>query len=159
VPTCPDAIADWLTERTEGLERVGMETGPLAVWLWNALTERQVPIVCMDARHASGVLGGERHLLPKLGWPAASGLGKGDCRENRAAQGQGGAGPEIGRHPARHVAHQHALPGGRDGVEPEIDPTLIFSATERVQPGRAARVRSLPGLRARPRTPLRSTRP
>lgn len=56
VPSCPDAIAEWLAERTEGLERVGMETGPLAVWLWNALTERQVPIVCMDARHASGVL-------------------------------------------------------------------------------------------------------
>jgi transposase len=52
----PDAIADWLRERTEGLERVGMETGPLAVWLWSTLTERQVPIVCMDARHASGVL-------------------------------------------------------------------------------------------------------
>lgn len=56
VPSCPDAITEWLTERTEGLERVSMETGPLAVWLWNALTERQVPIVCMDARHASGVL-------------------------------------------------------------------------------------------------------
>jgi transposase len=56
VPTCPDAIADWLMERTEGLERVGMETGPLAVWLWNALSERQVPIVCIDARHANGVL-------------------------------------------------------------------------------------------------------
>jgi transposase len=56
VPSCPDAITVWLTERTECLERVGMETGPLAVWLWNTLTERQVPIVCMDARHASGVL-------------------------------------------------------------------------------------------------------
>ena len=33
-----------------------METGPLAVWLWNALTERQLPIVCIDARHANGVL-------------------------------------------------------------------------------------------------------
>ena len=33
VPTCPDAIADWLAESAEGLERVGMETGPLAVWL------------------------------------------------------------------------------------------------------------------------------
>lgn len=40
VPTCPDAIADWLADRADGLERVGMETGPLAVWLWNALTAR-----------------------------------------------------------------------------------------------------------------------
>lgn len=56
VPICPDAIADWLTPRTEGLDRVGMETGPLAVWLWDALMERQVPIVCIDARHANGVL-------------------------------------------------------------------------------------------------------
>ena len=29
VPTCPDAIADWLAERNSCLERVGMETGPL----------------------------------------------------------------------------------------------------------------------------------
>ena len=33
-----------------------METGPLAVWLWNALIAREVPIVCLDARHANGVL-------------------------------------------------------------------------------------------------------
>lgn len=31
VPTCPDAIADWLCDRADGLERVGMETGPLAL--------------------------------------------------------------------------------------------------------------------------------
>ena len=56
VQTCPDAIADWLTDWPDGLERVGMETGPLAVWLWNALTARQVPIICLDARHANGVV-------------------------------------------------------------------------------------------------------
>jgi transposase len=56
VSTCPDAIANWLAERTDDLERVGMETGPLAVWLWNALMARNVPIVCIDARHANGVL-------------------------------------------------------------------------------------------------------
>lgn len=56
VPTCPDAIADWLSERSEGLDRVGMETGPLAVWLWNTLTARGLPIVCLDACHANGVL-------------------------------------------------------------------------------------------------------
>ena len=56
VATCPDAIARWLAERSFCLERVGMETGPLAVWLWNGLTDREVPIVCIDARHANGVL-------------------------------------------------------------------------------------------------------
>ena len=56
VPTCPDAIANWLAERAKGLERVGMETGPLAVWLWNTLMTREVPIICIDARHANGVL-------------------------------------------------------------------------------------------------------
>jgi len=56
VATCPDAIAGWLAERSFDLERVGMETGPLAVWLWNGLTERKVPIVCIDACHANGVL-------------------------------------------------------------------------------------------------------
>jgi hypothetical protein len=35
------------------LVRVGMETGPLAVWLWNELRDRSLPIVCMDARHAT----------------------------------------------------------------------------------------------------------
>lgn len=56
VTTCPDAIADWLSTWSNGLERVGMETGPLAVWLSNALVARNLPIICLDARHANGVL-------------------------------------------------------------------------------------------------------
>jgi transposase len=95
VPTSPDAIADWLTERTEGLERVGMETGPLAVWLWNALTERQVPIICMDARHASGVLKmmpnkTDRHdarglaQIVRTGWFKAAQIKSHDAYVNRA---------------------------------------------------------------------------
>ena len=56
VPTCPDAIAAWFAQWPGVIERVGMETGPLAVWLWNALSAKGVPIVCLDARHAHGVL-------------------------------------------------------------------------------------------------------
>jgi transposase len=56
VPTCPEAIANWLAEHSDGLERIGMETGPLAVWLRNELVAREVPIICLDARHANGVL-------------------------------------------------------------------------------------------------------
>jgi transposase len=56
VPTCPDAIAAWLGRWTGSLEKVGMETGPLAVWLWNALSAKGLPIVCLDARHANAAL-------------------------------------------------------------------------------------------------------
>jgi transposase len=33
-----------------------METGPLAIWLWNALAAKGLPIVVLDARHASAAL-------------------------------------------------------------------------------------------------------
>ena len=56
IVTCPDAIAEWLAQWSGQLGRVGMETGPLAVWLWNALAARGMPIHCLDARHANGVL-------------------------------------------------------------------------------------------------------
>lgn len=95
VPTCPDAIADWLADRADGLERVGMETGPLAVWLWNALATRQVPIVCLDARHANGVLKmmpnkTDRHdarglaQIVRTGWFKAVQIKSHDAYVNRA---------------------------------------------------------------------------
>ena len=56
VRTCPDAIRDFLAARAPGLRRVGLETGPLAVWLWNELRDRQLPVVCLDARHANAAL-------------------------------------------------------------------------------------------------------
>ena len=56
VPTCPDAIASWLANTVADLVRVGMETGPLAVWLWNELHDKGLPIVCLDARHANAAL-------------------------------------------------------------------------------------------------------
>lgn len=95
VPTCPDAIARWLAERAEDLERVGMETGPLAVWLWNALTAREVPLVCLDARHAGGVLKmmpnkTDRHdarglaQIVRTGWFKAVQIKSHDAYVNRA---------------------------------------------------------------------------
>jgi len=56
VPTDPDAVTRWLADKACSLEKVGMETGPLAVWLWNEFTARGLPIVCLDARHASAAL-------------------------------------------------------------------------------------------------------
>ena len=56
VATCPDAIADELRRCAPALVRAGIETGPLAVWLWGELKRRELPILCLDARHANAAL-------------------------------------------------------------------------------------------------------
>jgi transposase len=56
VATCPEVIGAWLSEKTTDLVKIGLETGPLAVWLWNELSTRELPIVCLDARHANAAL-------------------------------------------------------------------------------------------------------
>ena len=55
-PTCPDAIATALRKRAPGVTRVVLETGPLSSFLYHGLIERDVPVVCVCARHAHGVL-------------------------------------------------------------------------------------------------------
>ncbi len=52
----PDVIASVLKKRAPGATRVGMETGPLAVWHWHALKEAGVPLVCLHARQAKAAL-------------------------------------------------------------------------------------------------------
>jgi len=52
----PDAIRRILRQRAPTATRVGMETGPLAVWHWHALRQLGVPVVCLHARHAKAAL-------------------------------------------------------------------------------------------------------
>lgn len=54
--TDPDAIARTLKTRARGLVRVVLETGPLSAFLYHGLAEREVPVICVCARHAKGVL-------------------------------------------------------------------------------------------------------
>jgi transposase len=41
-----------------GIERIGMEAGPLSIWLWNERRALELPVVCMDARHGDAGLPG-----------------------------------------------------------------------------------------------------
>jgi transposase len=54
--TDPDVIARTLKTRAAGVERVILETGPLSSFLYHGLSEREVPVTCVCARHAKGVL-------------------------------------------------------------------------------------------------------
>lgn len=52
----PDDIETTLRKRAPQAERIGLETGPLTTWLWTELTERGLPMVCLDARQAKRAL-------------------------------------------------------------------------------------------------------
>jgi transposase len=55
-PTKPEEIATTLRDRSPAATLIGMESGALSPWLWHALKEMGLPIVCVDARHAHGAL-------------------------------------------------------------------------------------------------------
>jgi transposase len=54
--TLPAAIAQTLAAQASSLERVGLESGPLAPWLVHELRALELPVVCLDARHARAAL-------------------------------------------------------------------------------------------------------
>lgn len=52
----PEALASTIRERAPHAERVGLETGPLCAWHFHGLKALQVPVQCIDARHAKAAL-------------------------------------------------------------------------------------------------------
>ena len=49
-------IAAFVRTQAPELIRIGLETGPLAVWLFGALRQDGLPVICLDARHAAAGL-------------------------------------------------------------------------------------------------------
>lgn len=54
--TDPDALARLLARQAPGAERIGLEMGAMASWLWHGLRAHGLPAVCIDARHAHAAL-------------------------------------------------------------------------------------------------------
>lgn len=54
--TDPERIADALAAHVPDPARVGIETGCWSTWLYHGLTDRGLPVVCMDARQAKAAL-------------------------------------------------------------------------------------------------------
>lgn len=52
----PEAIRDWLAAQAPRAIKIGIETGPTSTWLWHALKAQDLPVICIDARHAKRVL-------------------------------------------------------------------------------------------------------
>ena len=52
----PDTIAKYLKTKAANANRIGLETGPTATWLWHELRSFGLPVICIDARHAKAAL-------------------------------------------------------------------------------------------------------
>jgi transposase len=52
----PGALTELLRKRAPNAERIGFETGAMASWLSHELRRVDLPVVCVDARHAHAVL-------------------------------------------------------------------------------------------------------
>lgn len=56
LPTEPELLAEYIHSLKLEIESVGLESGSLSHWLTEELMELQVPVKCIDARHASAFL-------------------------------------------------------------------------------------------------------
>ena len=52
----PDVIAEFIHIHAPATRRVGLENGPTSIWLWRELAARDLPVICIDARHAKAAL-------------------------------------------------------------------------------------------------------
>ena len=56
VPSHPEDLLRVLHDPAWTLVRVGLEAGPLSQWLFSALAEAGLPVVCIETRHARAYL-------------------------------------------------------------------------------------------------------
>ena len=52
----PEALLSVLESPAYRLKRIGLEAGPLSQWLFSALAEAELPVVCVETRHMQAVL-------------------------------------------------------------------------------------------------------
>lgn len=52
----PGALAELIRRKAPLAERIGFETGAMSSWLWHELKRIDLPVVCIDARHAKAAL-------------------------------------------------------------------------------------------------------
>ena len=52
----PDALLAVLRNAGYHFKRIGLEAGPLSQWLFSALAEAALPVICVETRHMRAVL-------------------------------------------------------------------------------------------------------
>src|SRR5262245_48290104 len=69
----PQALLAVLRNATYCFKRIGLEAGPLSQWLYGALAEAGLPVICVETRHMRAVL---KAQINKTDRNDASGMAK-----------------------------------------------------------------------------------
>jgi len=56
VSSDPEAIASFVRANATNVIRIGLESGSTSTWLWTKLNRMELPVICIDARHAKAAL-------------------------------------------------------------------------------------------------------
>jgi transposase len=61
----PEDIAKAIKSKAPDVVRIGLESGPLSTWHWHALKAMDLPVVCLDSRHAQATMSGQTNKTDK----------------------------------------------------------------------------------------------
>ena len=106
----PGALLTLLNSGAYHFKRIGLEAGPLSQWLYSALAEANLPVICVETRHMRAVLKGAdqqdrpqrrpRHRTDDAGGPLSPGACE-DVTQSEAADAvdaSQAAAVEVDRH-------------------------------------------------------------
>ena len=68
----PAALLAVLKNSAYHFRRIGLEAGPLSQWLFSALAEAGLPVICVETRHMRAVLKAQINKRPTATMRAAS---------------------------------------------------------------------------------------
>ena len=83
----PEALLAVLKNPAYHFTRIGLEAGPLSQWLYSALAEAELPVVCVETRHMQAILKAQinepqrctRHRADDASGALPSGACEDDC--------------------------------------------------------------------------------
>ena len=87
----PEALLAVLKSPAYRFRRIGLEAGPLSQWLFSALAEAGLPVICVETRHMRAVL-------------------KAQINKTDHEKGDRRAGAPTGRDHAPHLGGRHRVP-------------------------------------------------
>ena len=144
----PEVLLAVLKKPAYRFKRIGLEAGPLSQWLFSALAEAELPVVCVETRHMQVVLKAQLNKTDRndarYGADDTGGaLPSGACEDTTQSETADAANPsqavavEGHRHrerPARYLAHLR--PQGRHSRDGEVRGPHQGAGREPARPGR-----------------------